>query len=281
MRVWTDGSRIGSGAGGWAWVAEDDRSAFGCARDTTNQRMELQAALEAVRAISGPLTIVSDSAYVVNCFVEGWWQAWERKGWLTAAKKPVANRDLWEPLVALVRERGDVEFEWVKGHAGDPGNEAADQLATTAAAQQVNSDVPPIPDAVLARYPSDDWVGPPPTDLGQSLQYATNLRRMKEGLVPFPGPRPNYDPRVGPQRPFRRLCPEADERDALDDGEFWERVASNLGVNTDPEDLEVDLVVDPTMALGTCVECGSVGACGYDSEGRAMIHVAYDEEQSA
>jgi ribonuclease HI len=98
--------------------------------------MEITAALEAVRALDGPLVVVSDSTYVVNCFRDGWWRGWHTRGWLNSAKKPVANRDLWEPLVDLVAERGDVTFRWVKGHAGDPMNELADRLAVAAAAGQ-------------------------------------------------------------------------------------------------------------------------------------------------
>jgi ribonuclease HI len=95
--------------------------------------MELEAVLEAVKSNPGPLLIVSDSAYVVNCFLQHWYVAWKRRGWITANKTPVKNRDLWEPLIDLVTSRQDVQFEWVKGHSKDPGNDVADRLATTAA----------------------------------------------------------------------------------------------------------------------------------------------------
>jgi hypothetical protein len=78
--------------------------------------------------------VVSDSTYVVNCFRDRWWQGWQARGWLNAARKPVANRDLWEPLVELVQRRGDVTFRWVKGHSGDPMNDLVDRLAVAAAA---------------------------------------------------------------------------------------------------------------------------------------------------
>lgn len=94
--------------------------------------MELQAALEAIRALPEPLTVVSDSAYVVNCFKAGWWKGWHRNNWLNSARKPVANRDLWEPLIELVLARDDVTFRWIKGHSGDPLNEQADRLAVAA-----------------------------------------------------------------------------------------------------------------------------------------------------
>ena len=98
--------------------------------------MEIQAVLEAVRSLDGPLLLVSDSTYVVNCFRNGWWQGWLARGWLTSAKKPVANRDLWEPLVTEVRSRGDIDFRWVKGHSGDPMNDIVDVLAVAAAQTQ-------------------------------------------------------------------------------------------------------------------------------------------------
>ena len=128
--VWTDGACSGNpGPGGWAWAVPDGRQAAGGAPTTTNQRMEIQAALEAVRALPGPLVVVSDSTYVVNCFRDGWWRGWLARGWTNSQRKPVANRDLWEPLVQLVNERGDVTFRWVKGHSGDPMNDLVDRLA--------------------------------------------------------------------------------------------------------------------------------------------------------
>ena len=137
LSVWTDGACSGNpGPGGWAWATEDGRQDSGGSPQTTNQRMEIQAALEAVRALEGPLVVVSDSTYVVNCFRDRWWQGWLARGWLTSAKKPVANRDLWEPLVTTVRDRGDVSFRWVKGHSGDPMNDLVDQLAVAAGQRQ-------------------------------------------------------------------------------------------------------------------------------------------------
>jgi len=130
--VYTDGACSGNpGPGGWAWISPEGPFAAGAAADTTNQRMELQAVLEAVRANEGPLEIVSDSTYVVNCFRDRWWEGWLRRGWVNSQKKPVANRDLWEPLIAEVRPR-DIEFTWVKGHAGDEWNDLADRLAVEA-----------------------------------------------------------------------------------------------------------------------------------------------------
>ncbi len=131
--VYTDGACSGNpGPGGWAWAVPDGPEDSGGEPSTTNQRMEIRAALEAVRALPGTLVVVSDSTYVVNCFRDGWWQGWQRRGWKTSAKKPVANRDLWEPLVQEVTTRGTVTFRWVKGHSADPMNDHVDALAVAA-----------------------------------------------------------------------------------------------------------------------------------------------------
>jgi ribonuclease HI len=138
--VYTDGACIGNpGPGGWGWAHGTDHYASGAEAKTTNQRMELTAVLEALRAIPGPVEIVSDSTYVVNCFRDRWWQGWRRRGWKNSKGEPVANRDIWEPLVTEVIDvRGGeaVVFRWVKGHAGEQMNEFVDLLATTAARSQ-------------------------------------------------------------------------------------------------------------------------------------------------
>jgi ribonuclease HI len=134
--VYTDGACSGNpGPGGWAWAVPGGPSASGGEAHTTNQRMELRAVLEAVLALPGPLRIVSDSTYVVNCFRDRWYEGWMRRGWTNSARKPVANRDLWEPLIELYLERrAELAFEWVKGHSGDPMNDLVDRLAVEAAA---------------------------------------------------------------------------------------------------------------------------------------------------
>lgn len=140
LEAYTDGACSGNpGPGGWAWVLDDGRQDSGGESPSTNQRMEIRAALEAVQALAGPLLVVSDSTYVVTCFRDGWWRRWQANGWLTSAKKPVANRDLWEPLVELVDARGDVAFRWVKGHSGHPLNDLADRLAVAAAAAHASA----------------------------------------------------------------------------------------------------------------------------------------------
>jgi ribonuclease HI len=131
--VFTDGACSGNpGPGGWAWALSTTEYAAGHEAVSTNQRMEIRAALEGVRSLSGPLVVVSDSTYVVNCFRDRWYDGWLARGWVTSARKPVANRDLWEPLISLVTERGDVAFQWVKGHSGHVMNDFVDRLAVAA-----------------------------------------------------------------------------------------------------------------------------------------------------
>ncbi|HEX6569255.1 MAG TPA: ribonuclease H [Acidimicrobiales bacterium] len=138
VTVFTDGACLGNpGPGGWAWARPGGSFASGAEPRTTNQRMEITAAFEAVKAHPGPLEVVSDSTYVVNCFRDRWWEGWIRRGWKNTARKPVANRDLWEPLVDLVRGRGDVTFRWVKGHSGHRMNDLVDALAVEAAQTQI------------------------------------------------------------------------------------------------------------------------------------------------
>lgn len=137
--VYTDGACRGNpGPGGWAWAVPDGPFASGADAHTTNQRMEITAALEALRALSRDgheaIEVVSDSTYVVKCFTDGWWKGWQRRGWRNSQNKPVANRDLWEPLLAIALSPGlRVGFRWVKGHSGDRWNDRVDELATLAA----------------------------------------------------------------------------------------------------------------------------------------------------
>lgn len=131
--VYSDGACSKTGFGGWAWAVQDGLSASGAVSGTTNQRMELHAVLEAVTNLPGPLTVVSDSAYVVNAFVDAWWEKWQRNGWRNAKGDPVANRDLWEPLIAAVEpDSGRVRFRHIRGHCGDPMNDLVDRLAVQA-----------------------------------------------------------------------------------------------------------------------------------------------------
>jgi ribonuclease HI len=145
VTVYTDGSCLGNpGRGGWAWAVPGGPFASGADPRTTNQRMEITAVLQALQTLreevdaSGTpaegIVVRSDSAYVVNCFRQRWWAGWERRGWRNSQGKPVANRDLWEPLLALALDpKVPVRFEWVKGHSGDHWNDVVDELAVAAA----------------------------------------------------------------------------------------------------------------------------------------------------
>ena len=133
--VYTDGACKGNpGKGGWAWVVPGENYGNGGELETTNNRMELTAVLEAIDNLDGPLLIKTDSRYISDCFNKRWWVGWERNNWVTRSKTPVKNQDLWRPLIEAYKQ-GKVRFEWVKGHSGEPGNEEADLLANQAVDQ--------------------------------------------------------------------------------------------------------------------------------------------------
>jgi len=131
--IYTDGAcKMNPGPGGWgAWLTYGDKSLSLCGGEalTTNNRMELTAVIQALKAVKRPVpvTVVLDSQYVKNG-LEVWMRNWKANGWKTAGRKPVKNEDLWRQLDDLMA-RHDVRFVWVKGHAGNPGNEKADELA--------------------------------------------------------------------------------------------------------------------------------------------------------
>ena len=138
LYAYTDGACSGNpGPGGWGVLLQakkngdvlKERELSGGERDTTNNRMELLAAISALEALdrSSDITIITDSAYVKNG-VTGWIFGWKRNGWKTASKKPVKNVDLWQRLDEA-QTNHNVIWEWVKGHAGHPENERADELA--------------------------------------------------------------------------------------------------------------------------------------------------------
>jgi len=138
LYAYTDGACSGNpGPGGWGvlLLARDGdsivktRELQGGASDTTNNRMELMAAIAALEALSRPsaITVVTDSTYVRNG-VTGWIHGWKRNGWKTSGRKPVKNADLWQRL-DTAQARHDVTWEWIKGHAGHDENERADELA--------------------------------------------------------------------------------------------------------------------------------------------------------
>ncbi len=133
VEIYTDGACSGNpGPGGWGVVmiwGDARKELKGGARDTTNNRMELQAAIEALRALRRPcrVRLHTDSRYVRDG-VTSWMAKWKQNGWRTASKAPVKNEDLWRALDDAAA-RHDVDWIWVRGHAGDPENERADALA--------------------------------------------------------------------------------------------------------------------------------------------------------
>jgi ribonuclease HI len=133
--IYTDGACKGNpGPGGWGVYLRSgavEKDLFGGEAQTTNNRMELMAVIEALRALKRPCHVLMymDSEYVRKGITE-WLAGWKARGWKTAAKQPVKNVDLWQALDEAVQSGGhQIEWRWVKGHAGDPGNERADALA--------------------------------------------------------------------------------------------------------------------------------------------------------
>ncbi len=133
VTIYTDGACRGNpGPGGWGALLifyDTEKEIFGGETETTNNRMELCACIEALDQLSKHcrVRVFTDSTYVKDG-IQSWLRNWKRNNWKTAAKKPVKNRDLWEKL-DQISARHDIEWRWVKGHAGDPGNERADRLA--------------------------------------------------------------------------------------------------------------------------------------------------------
>ena len=135
VQIYTDGACQGNpGPGGWgAWLKSGatEKELFGGELNTTNNRMELTAVIEGLAALKRPCKVVLylDSQYVRQGITE-WIKGWKAKGWITSTKQPVKNAELWRRLDALVSSGGhQIEWRWVKGHSGDPGNERADALA--------------------------------------------------------------------------------------------------------------------------------------------------------
>ncbi|OZI40841.1 ribonuclease HI [Bordetella genomosp. 1] len=143
VEMWTDGACKGNpGPGGWGVLMKaggHQKTMFGGMPETTNNRMELQAVIEGLRALKRACTVVihTDSQYVMKGMME-WLPNWKRRGWMTADKKPVKNVELWQELDAQVA-RHTVSWRWVRGHNGDPGNEMADTLANEGVASVAKS----------------------------------------------------------------------------------------------------------------------------------------------
>jgi len=143
VEIWSDGACRGNpGPGGWGVLLRSngaEKKLYGGEADTTNNRMELMAAIRALEALKRPseVKLYTDSIYVMKG-ITAWIHDWKKKGWRTADKKPVKNEDLWRQLDALAAKH-QIEWHWVKGHAGNPENECADRLA--------NKGIPGAPDS--------------------------------------------------------------------------------------------------------------------------------------
>lgn len=143
VKIITDGSCLGNpGRGGWACILrynEHARELYGCSPQTTNNRMELTAAIEGLRALKEPceVEVITDSEYVKNGITK-WVANWKQRDWMTADRKPVVNQDLWEELDAQA-ERHQAKWSWTKGHASHADNNRCDELAQMAAREQRRS----------------------------------------------------------------------------------------------------------------------------------------------
>jgi ribonuclease HI len=156
VTVVTDGACAANGTddarGGWAAIVlapgRDEVVLTGGETPSTNNRMELTAAVEGLRAApaGSDIRLVTDSAYLAHALTKGWLDGWRRKGWVTASRQPVANRDLWERLIAELGRHRRVVPELVRGHAGHAANERADRLAQRAALEERPRRPDPAPD---------------------------------------------------------------------------------------------------------------------------------------
>lgn len=144
VTIYTDGACSGNpGPGGWAAIlryGEHKKEMSGFVPGTTNNRMEVFAAIEGLAALKQPcqVTLCSDSAYLVNAFEKGWIENWKVNGWKNASKQPVENQDLWTILLMTIKKHGhDVKFVKVPGHADNENNNRCDELARTAIKENV------------------------------------------------------------------------------------------------------------------------------------------------
>ncbi|MBR6572804.1 MAG: ribonuclease HI [Clostridia bacterium] len=136
VEIFTDGACSGNpGPGGWGAIlryGDKEKELYGGEKETTNNRMELTAVIEALSALKEPciVKLTTDSKYVCDAILNGWVYSWQKNGWKKADKKPALNVDLWEKLLPLL-DRHEVKFNWVKGHNGHKENERCDQLAVS------------------------------------------------------------------------------------------------------------------------------------------------------
>jgi ribonuclease HI len=150
VQIYTDGACKGNpGPGGWGVLMKSgttQKELYGGEPATTNNRMELMAVIRALEALKRPcaVTLHVDSQYVLKGMTE-WLAGWKAKGWRTAAKQPVKNQELWQELDELVNRKGHaIEWRWVRGHDGDPGNERADALANLGVEVALGRRAPPV-----------------------------------------------------------------------------------------------------------------------------------------
>ena len=140
VHLYTDGACSGNpGPGGWGAVlryGEAEKELSGGEPETTNNRMELTAAIRGLEALREPCRVIltSDSRYLIDAVTKGWLSSWQRRGWKRGKNEPVLNVDLWQRLLPLL-ERHQVEFVWVRGHAGHPENERCDRMAVAESAK--------------------------------------------------------------------------------------------------------------------------------------------------
>ena len=143
--IYTDGACSGNpGVGGWAAILiynEFRKEMSGADAMTTNNRMELSAVINGLKALKEPCRVIltTDSKYVCDAVTKGWAKSWQKRGWIKSDKKPALNSDLWQELLDLLKIH-DVEFKWVKGHAGHPENERCDELAVSAYKRLLNGE---------------------------------------------------------------------------------------------------------------------------------------------
>ena len=140
VHLYTDGACSGNpGPGGWGAIlryGEAEKELSGGEPETTNNRMELTAAIRGLEALREPCRVIltSDSRYLIDAVTKGWLSSWQRRGWKRGKNEPVLNVDLWQRLLPLL-ERHQVEFVWVRGHAGHPENECCDRMAVAESAK--------------------------------------------------------------------------------------------------------------------------------------------------
>lgn len=195
------------------------------------------AAFQAVQSIEGPVHVVSDSTYVVNCFRDGWYRGWRQRGWKNSKKEPVANRDLWEPFIELALERG-TSFDWVKGHSGDPMNDLVDRLAVAAAHSGHDGfgDAPP----------TEDELGPPDSPRGAAVAGASASANGADRDIARPAVR---DGRIPPGSPYAVVGVRSDQ---LVDSALGAKLRRHLAeVLRAQAQLRGDLVVLTGLRAGT------------------------------